>query len=117
MRALFVVETVARVDKRIRRHQFAGDRLDDLTAQRDAPLLGDITAFVIAELTNDLFEARAVELAGEAAEIGVGRDPFCDLVVRQPKPQTADIVVECRLGQKLRRESAGRDRARAPGRT
>jgi hypothetical protein len=111
---------IERRHRRDRHVKFAADAERDLPAQDHAPLLLDEAAFGKAGLSDDLDEARTIELAVEPAETGVVGNAAGDLVVADAEPQRLRLLVERGLGHQLaehlavdagRARLVGRDRA------
>ena len=69
----------------------------DLTPQRDPALVGDIALLAVAELPDRGLEARRIEGAVGALEIGIAEDHAPGFFVGLSEPQTPRFLVEGRL--------------------
>ena len=100
-RALLVLEMVQRLQQRLRRLESGRHRAGELTPQRHPALVGEIAPFGEAVLADDGLEARGIEAAAEAFEIGIGIDHAHGLGVGLPEPELPRLLVERGLGDDL----------------
>ena len=93
-RALLVLEAGQRIDQHLRRLEPGRDGAGDLAPQPDAPLLGEIALFGVAELPDRGLEACRVERAAQSLEIGIAVDQPHGLVVGLAEPHAPRFLVE-----------------------
>jgi hypothetical protein len=98
---LLPLVTVDEFGHGFRRCHLAGDGLGKLAPQRDAALLGGVPAFGVASRPDDRLEPAAIELAREAAEGRIFRDPPGDLGVGESESQLSGALVECGFRDQL----------------
>ena len=98
-RALLVLEMVQRLQQRLRRLEPGRDRAGELTPQRDPALVGEIARLGEAVLADDGLEARGIEAAAEALEIGIGIDHAHGLGVGLSEPELPRLFVKRGFGQ------------------
>ncbi len=115
--ALLVLVAIDGGDGDGRHVHFADQALRQLPAQHDAPLLLDIAAFGETGLADQLLEPRAVELAGEPAEVRIGGDAAGDLGVADAEAERLGLLVERGFRRQLADQLAvDAERARLVGR-
>ena len=99
--ALLVLEAVERVQRGVRHDRVAGQRAEQLLAQRDAPLLRHEPLLGVAGVAQHRLEAHAVELAGDAFEGRILGHPARDLGIGHTEPQRPRPIVERGFGDDL----------------
>ncbi len=92
--ALFVLEPVDGVEPRFRHLQRAGERVDDLPAQRHPALFGDEALLGVAGVAQKILEPRPVESAAGSPEHRIGGDAPHDLVVGNAEPHLPRALIE-----------------------
>ena len=100
-RALLVLEMVQRLQQRLRRFKPGGDRACELTPQRDPALVGEIARFGETVLADDGLEARRIEAAAEAPEIGIGINHAHGLGIGLSEAELPRLFVKRGFGQRL----------------
>ena len=92
--ALFVLKPCQRVHQHFRRFEAGRDRPCYLTPQRHPPLFGDVTLFAVADLPGHGLEARRVERAIDALEIGIVEDHAHGFVIGLPEAEPPRLLIK-----------------------
>ena len=98
---MFILKAAQRFDQDFRRFDTGRNGARDLTPQRDLALVGDITLLAEAELPQRGLEARWIERAADALEIGIVEDHPHGFGGRLPEPQPPRLFVKGGLGNGL----------------
>jgi hypothetical protein len=100
-RTLLVLKPAECLDHRLRRLQPGGNRARNLSPQRNASLIGDVTGFGKAELPDHGLKALRIERAANALEVWIVEDHAHGFRIGLSKPEPPRVFVKRSLRDRL----------------